>query len=99
MLELGKHIGRQRAHDAVYDAAQASVTTRRPFHELLGEDAHVRAHLTPAQVVALSDPAQYIGLCRQFAEDGAAAARATAAALTQAGFPPFARPAPSAGSP
>src|SRR5467141_4511850 len=31
MLELGKQIGRQRAHDAVYDAAQASVNQTRPF--------------------------------------------------------------------
>jgi len=30
MLELGRQIGRQRAHDAVYDAAQASVTRSRP---------------------------------------------------------------------
>ena len=30
MLELGKQIGRQRAHDAVYEAAQASVTQSRP---------------------------------------------------------------------
>src|SRR5262245_16362565 len=35
MLELGKRIGRQRAHDAVYDAAQGTVTQGRPFRELL----------------------------------------------------------------
>ena len=92
MLELGKRIGRQRAHDAVYDAAQATVTERRPFHELLGEDAHVRAHLTTAQVAELSDPAQYTGLCRQFAEDGATRARTAVAALTRAGFPVLTRP-------
>ena len=37
MLELGKQIGRQRAHDAVYDAAQASVTQERSFRELLAK--------------------------------------------------------------
>ena len=36
MLELGKQIGRQRAHDAVYEAAQASVTQARPFRETAG---------------------------------------------------------------
>ena len=35
MLELGKQIGRQRAHDAVYEAAQGSVTEGRPFREML----------------------------------------------------------------
>ena len=87
MLELGKRIGRQRAHDAVYDAAQGAVTERRPFRDLLVEDERVRAHLTPAQVTALLDPARYIGLCRQFAEDGATRARHMVAALALAGAP------------
>jgi adenylosuccinate lyase len=81
MLELGKQIGRQRAHDAIYDAAQATVTESRPFRDLLARDPHVSAKLSPAQVDALLDPAQYAGLCRQFAERGAATARETARAL------------------
>src|SRR3989442_1630403 len=81
MLELGKQIGRQRAHDAVYDAAQAAVTQSRPFRETLAEDPHVSAGLTPSQVEALLDPARYTGLCRQFAERGAVTAREIAVAL------------------
>src|SRR6184192_2049206 len=81
MLELGKQIGRQRAHDAVYDAAQASVTEARPFRETLAADPHVSAGLTPTQVEALLDPARYTGLCSQFAERGAVMAREIAAAL------------------
>jgi adenylosuccinate lyase len=83
MLELGKQIGRQRAHDAVYDAAQASVTQERPFRELLAEDPHVSSRLQPAQVEALLDPAQYTGLCSQFAERGAVRAHEMAAAITR----------------
>jgi hypothetical protein len=41
----------------------------------------VSAGLTPAQVEALLDPARYTGLCREFAERGAAQARALAAAI------------------
>jgi adenylosuccinate lyase len=81
MLELGKQIGRQRAHDAVYEAAQASVVQARPFRETLAEDPHVRAGLTGAQVDALLDPARYTGLCRQFAERGAAMGREIATAI------------------
>src|SRR5215510_10541827 len=81
MLELGKQIGRQRAHDAVYDAAQGSVTESRPFRELLAADPHVSAGLTASQIEALLDPARYAGLCRQFAERGAATAREIAAAI------------------
>src|SRR2546425_4124465 len=87
MLELGKQIGRQRAHDAVYDAAQASVTQARPFRETLAEDPHVSAGLTAPQVDALLDPARYTGLCRQFAESGAAMDREIAAALVKPGTP------------
>jgi len=81
MLELGRQIGRQHAHDAVYDAAQASVTQNRPFRELLAENALVSTRLTPTQVDALLDPTCYTGLCQTFAEDGAVRARETAAAL------------------
>lgn len=81
MLELGKQIGRQRAHDAVYEAAQAAVTQSRPFRETLAADPHVSAGLTAPQVEALLDPARYTGLCRQFAERGAAMAREVAAAI------------------
>jgi 3-carboxy-cis,cis-muconate cycloisomerase len=81
MLELGKVIGRQRAHDAIYDAAQGSVTRNRAFRDMLAQDPHVAARLTPAQVDALLDPAQYAGLSRQFAERGAAAGREIAAAI------------------
>ena len=82
MLELGKQIGRQRAHDAVYEAAQATATESRPFRETLAADPHVSAKLRPAQIDALLDPARYIGLCREFAERGAALARETAASLS-----------------
>ena len=85
MLELGKQIGRQRAHDVVYDAAQAAVTEGRSFRELLAEDKRVTAHLTSAQIDALLDPAQYSGLCRHFAETGARRARETAAAIEARG--------------
>jgi adenylosuccinate lyase len=84
MLELGKQIGRQRAHDVVYDAAQAAATVGRPFRELLAEDIRVTTHLTTAQMEALLDPVRYAGLCRQFAEHGAWRARETVAAITSA---------------
>src|SRR5512134_2637959 len=61
MLELGKRIGRQRAHDVVYDAAQAAATQGRPFRELLAADERVTAHLASGQIAALLDPARYTG--------------------------------------
>ncbi len=81
MLELGKQIGRQRAHDAVYEAAQAAVTQARPFRDALAEEPHVKAHLTASQIEALLDPARYTGLCSQFAERAAACGREIATAI------------------
>lgn len=81
MLELGTQIGRQRAHDVVYEASQASVTQGRPFREMLAEQEEVSARLTPDQLESLLDPARYTGVCRQLAERGAARARETAEAL------------------
>jgi len=78
-----RQIGRQRAHDAVYEAAQGSVNQSRPFRELLAEDPHVSARLTSSQVDALLDPARYTGLCSQFAERGAALARDVAATIAR----------------
>jgi len=87
MLELGRQIGRQRAHDAVYEAAQASVTGGRPFRETLAADPHVSARLGPAQVEALLDPVRYTGLCREFAERGAAMGREIATAIERRAAP------------
>jgi adenylosuccinate lyase len=87
MLELGRQIGRQRAHDVVYDAAQASVTESRPFRELLGEDERVRSRLTAEQIAALLDPTHYTGLCERFAEEGAARARQTVETLAKTASP------------
>ena len=81
MLELGKEIGRQRAHDAVYDAAQASAVEGRAFRDTLAEVDDLTSRLTPQQIEGLLDPARYSGMCRQFAEQGAVQARETAAEL------------------
>ena len=60
-------------------ADQAAVTEGRPFRETLAKDPHVSAGLTAAQIDALLDPARYTGLCREFAERGAARGREIAA--------------------
>ena len=83
MLDLGKAIGRQHAHDAVYEAAQATVTTGQSFRDLLAADPEVNARLSPAQIDALLNPAHYTGMCQQFAERGAVRAREVADRIEQ----------------
>jgi len=81
MLDLGVAIGRQHAHDAVYDAAQDAFTHGTSFAERLAADDRVTAHLTPGQIRRLLDPTAYTGLCAEMARDGANRARAAAREL------------------
>jgi adenylosuccinate lyase len=81
MLDLGAAIGRQHAHDVVYDAAMEAATAKKSFAELLAADPRVTAHMDKAAIEKLLDPVAYTGLCAQMARDGAARARATAKEL------------------
>ena len=74
-------MGRQRAHDAVYEAAQASAKGGRPFRETLAEVDEVTSQLGSDRIEALLDPTEYTGMCRQFAEEGVLRARQTASTL------------------
>ena len=76
MLELGATIGRQTAHDVVYDAAQATVTENKAFADLLVEDKRVSSRLDRAAINKLLDPTAYTGLCSRMAHESAARARA-----------------------
>jgi adenylosuccinate lyase len=79
MLELGRTIGRQHAHDVVYDAAQGAVIEGKSFSSLLAADRRVAEHLDRKAIDALLDPTAYTGLCAQMARQAAARARAEVA--------------------
>ncbi|HXT80826.1 MAG TPA: adenylosuccinate lyase family protein [Acetobacteraceae bacterium] len=85
MLQLGHTIGRQHAHDAVYDAAQAAFVENRPFAALLAADKRVNEHLDAKAIEALIDPTAYTGLCAEMAREGAVRARNAARELAAAG--------------
>jgi adenylosuccinate lyase len=78
MLDLGQAIGRQHAHDVVYDAAMEAATAQKSFGDLLAADERVTAHLAKAEIDKLLDPTAYTGLCAQMARDAASRARQTA---------------------
>jgi 3-carboxy-cis,cis-muconate cycloisomerase len=81
MLDLGAAIGRQHAHDVVYDAAQAAFVEGKSFSELLAGDKRVTAHMDPKAIGKLLDPTAYTGLCADMARDAAYRARAAAQEL------------------
>ena len=82
MLELGNEMGRQKAHDVVYAAAQQSVNESRPFRETLAEEPDVTSRLSDAEIETLLDPEKYTGLCEYFAETFARKGREIASLIT-----------------
>lgn len=68
MLALGKAIGRQHAHDVIYEAAMESFEKRVPFADVLKQKAMVTQHLEADKIDALLDPMQYTGLAGIFVD-------------------------------
>ncbi|MEC7648549.1 MAG: adenylosuccinate lyase family protein [Pseudomonadota bacterium] len=83
MLALGEYVGRQEAHDIVYDAAQEAAVGDKTFIELLSADKRVIGHLSTGQIEKLLDPTAYTGLCAKMAAEQADRARKLAAKLSQ----------------
>jgi adenylosuccinate lyase len=81
MLDLGTALGRQHAHDVIYDAAQAAFVEGKSFSSLLAADKRVTDHLKPAQIDALLDPVSYTGHCAVMAREAAGRARDAAKQL------------------
>jgi len=69
MIELGKKIGKQSAHEVVYEDAMKSMKEEVEFKQVLLEDTRVNQHLTEADIDRLLNPEEYIGLAPQMARD------------------------------
>jgi adenylosuccinate lyase len=75
MLRLGLSLGRNAAHDLVYDAAMAAFEGKGSFRELLLRDPRVTAALSAAELDRLLDPRAYTGLAGVFVDSVVAEAR------------------------
>ncbi len=68
MLALGQSIGRQHAHDAIYEAAMQAFERRIPFAEILKQNTVVTKYLSAEQIDQLLDPVAYTGLAAAFVD-------------------------------
>ena len=84
MLALGREIGRQRAHDVVYEAAQEAATSGESFASILARDEEVAARLGADRLAEMLDPARYTGDSARQAEEQAVRARGVAGDLGEA---------------
>jgi 3-carboxy-cis,cis-muconate cycloisomerase len=62
MMGLAPFLGRERAHDLVYDICRDAIGQNRPLVELLAENAEIARHADRNKLAALCDPANYLGL-------------------------------------
>lgn len=68
MMGLAPHIGRQTAHDVVYDACRKAAESHRTLAEVLCEDPKVSSRLDSDTVHALCDPCNYLGSAPQMVD-------------------------------
>jgi 3-carboxy-cis,cis-muconate cycloisomerase len=61
MMGLGRTIGREYAHDLVYDICREAVKQERPLLDLLAEHPEINRHLDRAALAKFFDPANYLG--------------------------------------
>jgi 3-carboxy-cis,cis-muconate cycloisomerase len=62
MMGLGPALGRQRAHDLVYDICRKSITAKESFLDLLAADPDIAKHMKRDELAKLVDPANYLGV-------------------------------------
>jgi 3-carboxy-cis,cis-muconate cycloisomerase len=61
MMGLGPYLGREYAHDLVYDICREALRQNRPLLDLLDETPAISKHLKREELAKLCDPANYLG--------------------------------------
>lgn len=83
MMDLGQQLGRQVAHDLVYDAVDKVLAGDAGFVDALSSEPQIRDKLGADGLNRLGDPASYTGLSAEMAREQATVARNIAAAITK----------------
>ena len=69
MLALGEKIGKQTAHEIVYEIAMYSFEKEIPFKDALNGDKRVSNNLSSQEIGSLLDPVAYIGESEKIVDD------------------------------
>jgi 3-carboxy-cis,cis-muconate cycloisomerase len=62
MMGLAPYLGRERAHDLVYDLCRDAIRQERPLLDVLAGSAEITQHVDRQKLAGLCDPAHYLGL-------------------------------------
>ena len=63
MLELGGRVGKQTAHEWIYEASMSGITGKLDFADAMRKHAGLGKLLTDQEIRELTDPAGYLGEC------------------------------------
>lgn len=69
MMGLAPHVGRQRAHDIVYEACCESIENDRTLLESLLEKEEVTSKMSQQRLEELCDPVNYLGSSARMVDD------------------------------
>ena len=69
MFALSDKVGKQTAHDLVYEASMRGIEGGMSFEQALMKDPRVAAALTPAELGKVLDPATYVGLAPEIVDN------------------------------
>jgi 3-carboxy-cis,cis-muconate cycloisomerase len=61
MMGLGRHLGREYAHDLVYDLCREAIAQKKPLLDLLAAHPEIGRHVDRSALQAMLDPANYLG--------------------------------------
>jgi 3-carboxy-cis,cis-muconate cycloisomerase len=61
MMGLGPYIGREYAHDLVYDLCRQALAEKRPLIDILAEHPEISKHVDRAKLAEFCDPMNNLG--------------------------------------
>jgi len=76
MFELSEKVGKQTAHDLVYEASMHGIENNISFEDALLQNAKVKAAMTLAEIKAVLDPTTYVGRAPEIVDEVLAQQRA-----------------------
>lgn len=76
MMGLAPHVGRNQAHDVVYEACARCSDEGVTLRDALLADPRISGHLSEAEIDAMLEPANYLGTAREMVDQVLAMVRA-----------------------
>jgi adenylosuccinate lyase len=77
MFVLSDKVGKQTAHDLVYEASMHGIETGVSFERALMQNAQVKAALSADELKAALDPTTYVGRAPEIVDEVVRAQRAS----------------------